>query len=90
MNLERATDIKQLGASRPNGPPYAPQDAGLGGSPSIVPDVPISVVFLIIYLMFGVIHIRIFKGNKHRGHKFIFNGALLGMSPSPVPMDIGH
>ncbi|KNG49472.1 hypothetical protein TW65_03643 [Stemphylium lycopersici] len=68
-----------LGASRPNGPPYAPQDAGLGGSPSIVPDVPISVVFLIIYLMFGVIHIRIFKGNKHRGHKFIFNGALLGL-----------
>lgn len=54
-----------------------------------MPDVPISVVFLVIYLIFGVIHIRIFKGNKHRGHKFIFNGALLGMSPSPVSMDIG-
>jgi hypothetical protein len=44
-----------------------------------VPDVPIAVVFLILYLIFGVIHIKIFKSNKHRGHKFIFNGAILGM-----------
>ena len=41
---------------------------------------PVAVVFLLLYLMFGVIHIKIFKSNKHRGHKFIFNGAILGMS----------
>jgi hypothetical protein len=50
----------------------------LGGSPTLVPDVPIAVIFLVIYLIFGVIHIKIFKSNKHRGHKFIFNGAILG------------
>ncbi|KAF2852989.1 hypothetical protein T440DRAFT_497462 [Plenodomus tracheiphilus IPT5] len=61
------------------GPPYPPRDAGLGGTPSVVPDVPISVVFLVLYLIFGIIHIRIFKMNKHRGHKFIFNGAILGL-----------
>jgi hypothetical protein len=46
----------------------------------LVPDVPLAIVFLILYLVFGVIHIKIFKGNKHRGHKFIFNGAILGMN----------
>ncbi|KAI4634904.1 hypothetical protein J4E81_000273 [Alternaria sp. BMP 2799] len=61
------------------GPPYAPLNAGLGGTPAIVPDVPLAIVFLILYLIFGVIHIKIFKGNKHRGHKFIFNGAILGL-----------
>jgi succinate-acetate transporter protein len=59
-------------------------NAGLGGTPTIVPDVPLAVIFLILYLIFGVIHIKIFKGNKHRGHKFIFNGAILGML-SPYP-----
>ncbi|KAJ5024895.1 hypothetical protein J3E71DRAFT_399997 [Bipolaris maydis] len=61
------------------GPPYAPRDAGLGGSPDILPDVPVAVIFLVFYLVFGVIHIKIFKSNKHRGHKFIFNGAILGL-----------
>ncbi|KAF1947843.1 hypothetical protein EJ02DRAFT_461382 [Clathrospora elynae] len=60
-------------------PPYAPRNVGLGGTPTIVPDVPIAVVFLILYLIFGVIHIKIFKSNKGRGHKFIFNGAILGL-----------
>jgi hypothetical protein len=43
--------------------------------------VPIAAVLLVLYLIFGVIHIKIFKANKGRGHKFIFNGALLGMPP---------
>ncbi|KAH9871731.1 hypothetical protein J1614_005987 [Plenodomus biglobosus] len=61
------------------GPPYPPRDAGLGGTPTVVPDVPISVTFLVLYLIFGIIHIIILKTNKHRGHKFIFNGAILGL-----------
>jgi hypothetical protein len=51
----------------------------------LVPDVPLAIIFLILYLVFGVIHIKIFKGNKHRGHKFIFNGAILGMQSPPPP-----
>ena len=45
----------------------------------MIPDIPITAVFLVLYLVFGVVHIKILKGNKGRGHKFIFNGALLGM-----------
>jgi hypothetical protein len=63
------------------GPPYAPRTQGLGGTPDVIPDVPITAVFLVLYLIFGVIHIKIFKANKGRGHKFIFNGAILGTDP---------
>jgi hypothetical protein len=62
------------------GPPYPPNNQGLGGEPNVIPDVPITAVFLLLYLIFGVIHIKIFKANKDRGHKFIFNGAILGMA----------
>jgi hypothetical protein len=58
--------------------PYAPTHAGLGGFPDVIPDVPVSAVFLVLYLILGVVHIKILKSNKGRGHKFIFNGALLG------------
>ncbi|KAG9192292.1 hypothetical protein G6011_11026 [Alternaria panax] len=81
MSSQQGTQGPPSGASEQTGrgPPYAPKNAGLGGTPTIVPDVPLAVVFLILYLIFGVIHIKIFKGNKHRGHKFIFNGAILGL-----------
>ncbi|KAH6419491.1 hypothetical protein HBI14_088680 [Parastagonospora nodorum] len=61
------------------GPPYAPRNQGLGGNPEVIPDVPITAIFLVLYLVFGIIHIKIFKANKGRGHKFIFNGAILGL-----------
>lgn len=44
----------------------------------MIPDIPITAVFLVLYLILGVVHIKILKSNKGRGHKFIFNGALLG------------
>jgi hypothetical protein len=71
--------LSQLTPSQPKRPPYPPRVAGLGGIPEIIPDVPISAVLLVFYLVLGIIHIRIFKNNKGRGHKFIFNGAMLGM-----------
>lgn len=61
------------------GPPYPPRDAGLGGTSSVLPDVPISVTFLVLYFIFGVVHVLIFNANKNQGHKFIFNGAILGL-----------
>lgn len=87
-HLLRITNHTQAGASGQagRGPPYAPLNAGLGGTPMIVPDVPVSVVLLILYLMFGIIHIKILKGNKGRGHKFIFNGAILGILPPHPPI----
>ncbi|KAF2133538.1 hypothetical protein P153DRAFT_353878 [Dothidotthia symphoricarpi CBS 119687] len=59
--------------------PYAPTYASLGGLPWVIPDVPISVVLLVLYVILGATHITILKRNKGRGHKFIFNGALLGL-----------
>jgi hypothetical protein len=61
-------------------PPYSPTHAGLGGFPDVIPDIPVTAVFLVLYLVLGVVHIKILKSNKGRGHKFIFNGALLGKS----------
>jgi hypothetical protein len=46
----------------------------------VIPDIPITVILLVIYLTFGIVHLKILKGNKGRGHKFIFNGALMGIS----------
>ncbi|KAH7400872.1 hypothetical protein DE146DRAFT_755315 [Phaeosphaeria sp. MPI-PUGE-AT-0046c] len=61
------------------GPPYPPRNHGLGGDPDVIPDVPITAIFLVLYLVFGIIHIKILKANKGRGHKFLFNGAILGL-----------
>ncbi|ORY14340.1 hypothetical protein BCR34DRAFT_599319 [Clohesyomyces aquaticus] len=60
------------------GPPYAPINNALGGVPSLIPDIPITAVFLLLYVGFGVTHITIFFKNKRRGHKFVFSGAMFG------------
>ncbi|KAL5396962.1 hypothetical protein PMIN06_007095 [Paraphaeosphaeria minitans] len=65
-------------AGPPQSAPYPPRYIGLGGRPAKIPDIPITSVFLVLYLIFAVVHIKIMKYNKHRGHKFIFNGALFG------------
>ena len=66
------------GPPQQGGAPYAPRFIGLGGQPAKVPDIPITAVFLFVYLIFAVIHIKIMRYNKDRGHKFVFNGALFG------------
>lgn len=74
------TEHEQSEGPLNRGPPYPPRNHGLGGDPGVIPDVPITAVFLLLYLVFGVIHIKILKANKGRGHKFLFNGAILGTS----------
>lgn len=49
----------------------------------MIPDIPVTSVFLVLFLVLGVVHTKILKSNKSRGHKFIFNGALLGKSMLP-------
>lgn len=51
---------------------------------------PITAAFLVLYLVFGIIHIKIFKANKDRGHKFVFNGAILGMRAKSRRMSIAN
>lgn len=66
------------GQQQPSSPPYAPQTASLGGLPSLIPDVPVTSVFLLLYVIFGIIHFVVFRKNKARGHKFIFSAMMFG------------
>lgn len=68
----------------PTGPPYASRFAAPGGVPSILPDVPISVIFLVIYLGFAITNMTILQVNMRRQHKFLISGALFGFSTSRV------
>ncbi|KAF2661175.1 hypothetical protein K491DRAFT_674154 [Lophiostoma macrostomum CBS 122681] len=74
MSIKQAVRSLQGRASGP----YAPSNQGLGGSPEVLPDIPITAVFLLLYVIFTPIHFRILKTNKSRGHKFLFSGALFG------------
>ncbi|KAF2658755.1 hypothetical protein K491DRAFT_245173 [Lophiostoma macrostomum CBS 122681] len=62
----------------PKGPPYAPQIWQLGGAPEKKVDIPISAVFLALYMGAAAIHMIIFQKNKKRGHKFLFSGVMFG------------
>ncbi|KAG8532928.1 uncharacterized protein KY384_002806 [Bacidia gigantensis] len=59
-------------------PPYTPKIAVLGGYPTVEEDVPISAVFMLLFLLAAVGHMTIFIRNKKRGHKFLISGAMFG------------
>ncbi|OTB03815.1 hypothetical protein M426DRAFT_321316 [Hypoxylon sp. CI-4A] len=65
-------------------PPYASTTAAVGGLPTIIPDVPLSAVFIFLYMGFAVINMTIFQVNKRRGHKFIPSAALFGFSMARI------
>ncbi|KAG8627833.1 hypothetical protein KVT40_003706 [Elsinoe batatas] len=58
--------------------PYAPDTQLLGGTPSVLPDAPVSAALLALFLVAGVTNFAIFKWNKKNGHKFVINAALFG------------
>ena len=60
------------------GPPYRSKNAALGGLPTTNPDVPISAVFLVLFLIGAVCHMTILQVNLRRGHKFIISGMIFG------------
>ncbi|KAK3317002.1 hypothetical protein B0H66DRAFT_562606 [Apodospora peruviana] len=62
----------------PPGPPYLPQVAQLGGIPSIIPDVPISVLLLALFIGGAVTHMTVFQVNRRRERKFVFSALLFG------------
>ncbi|KAK8058201.1 hypothetical protein PG994_008649 [Apiospora phragmitis] len=63
-----------------SGPPYLPNNAQLGGQPTVGVDVPISAVLLAIFLCLAVVHMTIFQKNRRRDHKFVFSAMLFGLS----------
>lgn len=60
------------------GGPYASTTAGMGGLPTIVPDIPICAVFLVLYIAFAATNMTIFQKNRRRGHKFVMSAMLFG------------
>ncbi|KNG91380.1 hypothetical protein ANOM_000420 [Aspergillus nomiae NRRL 13137] len=60
------------------GGPYASTTAGMGGLPTIIPDVPICAVFLVLYIAFAATNMTIFQKNRRRGHKFVKSAMLFG------------
>jgi len=50
--------------------PFTPQDAILGGIPTTGLDVPVTLVFLILFLTGAATHFTIHELNGKRGHKF--------------------
>lgn len=65
-------------------PPYPPTTSALGGLPSIIPDVPICVIFLVLYLVGAISHMAIYQINRGRHHKFIMSGMLFGFCSSRI------
>ncbi|EME78259.1 uncharacterized protein MYCFIDRAFT_120468, partial [Pseudocercospora fijiensis CIRAD86] len=59
--------------------PFPPQHQGLGGSPSIYPDVWINLVFLPLFTILGILHFSLFLYNKNKRRVlFPFNAATMG------------
>ncbi|KAI0015741.1 hypothetical protein F4780DRAFT_762558 [Xylariomycetidae sp. FL0641] len=65
-------------------PPYAPQVAAVGGLPTILPDVPISAVFLLMYVCFAAANMTILQRNNRKGHKFLMSGMIFGFCMSRI------
>ena len=52
--------------------------AGLGGRPSTNVDVPITSIFLVLFLCGAIAHMTIFQLNRRKGHKFLMSGMMFG------------
>ncbi|KAF2861810.1 hypothetical protein K470DRAFT_263448 [Piedraia hortae CBS 480.64] len=53
-----------------HGTPYPPHAQTLGGTPALVPDVPINAVFLGLFLLAGTLHLATLQTNHQRGRTF--------------------
>ncbi|ORY55865.1 uncharacterized protein BCR38DRAFT_356302 [Pseudomassariella vexata] len=45
----------------------------LGGDPTAIPDVPVTAVFLVLFMIGAGTHINIYRANAKRGHKFLLS-----------------
>ena len=66
------------------GPPYPPTVAGLGGTPAVLPDVPVSAVFMALFVCTAVINMTILIRNRRRGHKFMISMGMFMFSVARV------
>jgi len=62
----------------PPGPPYPPETAVLGGSPSSTLDVPLTAVFMVLFIIGAACNLAIAISNGRRGHKFMMSNMFFG------------
>ncbi|KAH9864309.1 hypothetical protein J1614_010243 [Plenodomus biglobosus] len=67
-----------------HGPPWIPNNWAFGGAPRKSVDVPVTAVFLALFIIGAATHMTIFQLNRKRGHKFIFNAVLFGFCMSRI------
>lgn len=73
-----------MSSQQPQGPPYAPTTAGIGGTPTVSVDVPICAVLLAIYLGFAAFNMTIFQRNRRRNYKFLPTALTFGFCMARV------
>ncbi|QUC22549.1 uncharacterized protein UV8b_06790 [Ustilaginoidea virens] len=83
-----SSSSSSLDNSRKPGPPYPPEDAGLGGIPTNSVDTPISAVILALFIGSAVFYMTIFQRNRRRGHKFVLSGLLFGLSMARIAANV--
>jgi hypothetical protein len=72
----------------PSGPPYLPHAALVGGIPTVSLDVPICVVFILLYAVGAAGNLIIFRRNWSRGHRFIISAFLAMFCVSRIVTNI--
>ncbi|GKT52426.1 uncharacterized protein ColSpa_12607 [Colletotrichum spaethianum] len=67
----------QAQAGPPGGPPMGPPDPINGAFPGGVPtsslDLPLTIMFMMLFMLGAYVHITIYKRNAKRGHKFLIS-----------------
>lgn len=58
--------------------PYPPTTSLLGGIPTVGVDIPITSVFLFLYILGAMAHMYRFRTNRARGHNFLISGFVFG------------
>lgn len=61
-----------------SGPPYPFKSAILGGLPTVSLDVPLTAIFIFLFICGAVTHMTIIQLNKRKGNKFIASGVIFG------------
>ncbi|KAL6713238.1 hypothetical protein ACLMJK_009359 [Lecanora helva] len=72
-----------MGAQQ-RGPPYMSTKASLGGFPTVKVDIPITAVFLFLFILGAASHMYILQVNQKRKHKFLISGMLFGFCMSRI------
>ncbi|KAF4776950.1 hypothetical protein HER10_EVM0010215 [Colletotrichum scovillei] len=61
----------------PGGPPMGPPDPANGAFPGGIPnkniDLPVTIMFMVLFMLGAYVHLSIYRRNAKRGHKFLIS-----------------